>query len=337
MRATIADAALLADDSARFPALLAELGPARGRHTTWGPFGFVCGPPFDAVLGSLAARLGRRDEARAAFAAALELSRRSGARASEAWVLLAQGEALRCWSMPATADFSAAARLARELGIAAILERVEGGTGSAREAPLPSGPCPDAVSASRTAADAPAQLQFSLRPQGKHVVVFCNGRTTRLRLVRGLPMLARLVDHPGREFHVLDLAAEPDDESAVADRGDAGETLDAKAREAYQRRILELRTELDEAEGFADVFRADRARRELDLLVQQLSSAIGLGGRARRVGSAAERARIVVQRRVREAIKKVAEHEPELGRHLDWAVRTGTFCAYEPLGRKTAV
>jgi hypothetical protein len=43
-----------------------------------------------------------------------------------------------------------------------------------------------------------------------------------------------------------------------------------------------------------------------------------------------------VQRRVREAIKKIAEHEPELGRHLDWAVRTGTFCAYEPGGRKTA-
>jgi hypothetical protein len=72
------------------------------------------------------------------------------------------------------------------------------------------------------------------------------------------------------------------------------------------------------------------------MLIQQLSSAVGLGGRARRVGSAAERARIMVQRRVREAIKKVADHEPELGRHLDWAIRTGTFCAYEPLGKKTA-
>lgn len=73
------------------------------------------------------------------------------------------------------------------------------------------------------------------------------------------------------------------------------------------------------------------------MLVQQLSNAVGLGGRARRVGSAAERARIMVQRRVREAIRKVAEHEPELGKHLDWAIRTGTFCAYEPMGRKTAL
>jgi hypothetical protein len=150
-------------------------------------------------------------------------------------------------------------------------------------------------------------------------------------------MVARLVDHPGRELHVLDLAAEPEDESAVVDRGDAGEVLDAKAREAYQRRIVELRAKIEEADRFADVGGADRARRELDMLIQQLSSAVGFGGRARRVGSAAERARIMVQRRVREAIKKIAEHEPELGRHLDWAIRTGIFCAYEPMGRKTAL
>jgi len=312
--------------------LLAELGPARGRNTAWGPFGFVCGPPYDATLGALAARLGKRDEALAAFTAALELARRSGASASEAWVLLARAEALGRWSQPAAADFAAAARLARERGMPAILERVEAGSGGA---PEPLRPAPPA-SAPRTDPEGPAKLQFSLHAQGRQVVVVCNGRTTRLRLVRGLPMIARLVDHPGREFHVLDLVAEHD-ENAVVDRGDAGEILDAKAREAYHHRIVELRAEIDEAERFADSFRVDGARRELDLLIQQLSSAVGLGGRARRVGSAAERARIVVQRRVREAIKKVAEHEPELGRHLDWAIRTGTFCAYEPLGRKTAV
>jgi hypothetical protein len=151
-----------------------------------------------------------------------------------------------------------------------------------------------------------------------------------------MPMLARLVEQPGQELHVLDLASEPADEAAVADRGDAGEVLDAQARAEYQQRIVDLRAEIEDADRGADAFRADRARRELDMLVQQLSNAFGLGGRARRVGSAAERARITVQRRLREAIKKVGEHEPELGRHLDWAIRTGTFCAYEPAGRKSA-
>jgi hypothetical protein len=329
MLATIADAALLSDDTARFADLLSKLAPARGRNSVWGPFGFVCGPPYDASVGALAARLNRREEALAAFAAALELAQRSRASASEAWIHLARAEASNRWSLPASEDFALAARLAGRHGMQAILERATTGAAAAPE--LLAKPAP------RTEPDATANLHFSLRATGKEVVVVCNGRTTRLRLVRGLPMLARLVEHPGRELHVLDLASEPDDESAVGDRGDAGEILDAKARDAYHARILELRAEIDEAERFADAFRADRARRELDLLVQQLSNAVGLGGRARRAGSAAERARITVQRRVREAIKKVAEHEPELGRHLDWAIRTGTYCAYEPLGRKTAV
>lgn len=293
MLATIADVALWADDGTRFAELAAKLAPACGRNTAWGPFAFTCGPPYDSVVGSLLWRLGRRDEALAAFEAALTLARRSGAAANVAAVELA---------------------LARERGEATVTLNAS-------------------VEPERREPSTPPPLDFSLRVAGKDVWVACNGRTTRLKALRGLPILARLLEHPGQELHALELAAEPDEEGAAFDRGDSGEVLDAKAREQYQRRIAELRVQVEEADRFADIGRADRARRELDMLIQQLSSAVGLGGRARRVGSAAERARIVVQRRVREAIKKIAEHEPDLGRHLDWTVRTGTYCAYEPLGR----
>jgi tetratricopeptide (TPR) repeat protein len=327
MQATIAEAALLAHDTARFPDLLSKLSPARGRNAAWGPFAFVCGPPYGASLGALEARLGQREKALASFEAALALTRRSGARASEAWVRLARAEALQGWSLPATDDFRIAAVIAEQHGMQAILERASHGPSSIATAAQSVVPAPTA---------SVAAFDFSLRRTGNEVVLVCAGRTSRLRLVRGLPMLAQLLDQPGRELHVLDLAADPDEEGALVDRGDAGEVLDAKARAAYQQRIHGLRAEIDEAERQGDAHRADRARRELELLVQHLSRAVGLGGRARRVGAAAERARTVVQRRIREAIKKIAEHEPELGRHLDWAVRTGTFCAYEPLGRKTA-
>ena len=59
---------------------------------------------------------------------------------------------------------------------------------------------------------------------------------------------------------------------------------------------------------------------------------MGLGGRERRAGAAAERARVAVQRRVRDAIRRIDEAMPEVGRHLQWAVRTGAFCAYRPNG-----
>jgi tetratricopeptide (TPR) repeat protein len=335
MLATIADVALLADDTARFTDLSTRLEPARGRNAAWGPFAFVCGPPYDVILGSLAAGLGKRDEALASFDAAFEVARRSGAAASEAWIHLARGEALERFAEAAAEDFAMAARLASALGMPAILARTEARAveaslalprEAARAEPMPT------LDLSRR-----APLEFSLRNMGKETLVVCNGRTTRLRTVRGLKILARLVEYSGQELHVLDLAAEPADENAAIDRGDAGEVLDAKAREAYQQRVAYLREEIDEADRFADVGRADRARRELDMLLQQLSSAFGIGNRARRVGSSVERARTAVQRRVREAIRKIAEHEVDLGRHLDWAIRTGTYCAYEPMGRKTAL
>jgi hypothetical protein len=34
--------------------------------------------------------------------------------------------------------------------------------------------------------------------------------------------------------------------------------------------------------------------------------------------------------RIRSAIKKISESHPELGRHFDASIRTGSFCAYDP-------
>jgi tetratricopeptide (TPR) repeat protein len=52
--------------------------------------------------------------------------------------------------------------------------------------------------------------------------------------------------------------------------------------------------------------------------------------RGRRVGSASERARVNVQRRIRDAIRRIENHHPGLAKHLDRSVRTGTYCTYEP-------
>ena len=68
----------------------------------------------------------------------------------------------------------------------------------------------------------------------------------------------------------------------------------------------------------------------LDRIVELLSGALGLGGRSRALGSAAERARSAVTWRIRSGVKKIAKAHPRLGRHLENAVRTGTFCIYQP-------
>jgi hypothetical protein len=80
----------------------------------------------------------------------------------------------------------------------------------------------------------------------------------------------------------------------------------------------------------ADEERTARAEVEREFLIRELSRAVGLGGRDRPTGATAERARVSVTRAVRYALRRVDEHHPELGAHLDHAVRTGTYLAYEP-------
>ena len=112
--------------------------------------------------------------------------------------------------------------------------------------------------------------------------------------------------------------------------GDAGPLLDSEAKLAYRARVSELQEEIDEAEAFNDPERVARAREELTFVVRELAGAVGLGGRDRKAGSDVERARVNVTRVIRSALKRISDHDPALGRGLDSAIRTGTFCVYDP-------
>ena len=148
----------------------------------------------------------------------------------------------------------------------------------------------------------------------------------QLRDSKGLQDLSTLLARPGAHVAALDLA------SADAPRADsdAGEVLDVAARDAYRRRLIELEEEASEADAAGDIGRSTRIATERESLIEQLTAAYGLGGRARRVGSGAERARTAVTARIRDAIRRIGAAHPALGQHLLRSVRTGTFCVYEP-------
>jgi hypothetical protein len=150
------------------------------------------------------------------------------------------------------------------------------------------------------------------------------GKTGRLRDSKGLRDLAVLLSRPQQEVHCLELVGGSDVGS------EAGPALDQQARRAYESRIRDLQEDIDEARDLGDPVRAERAEAELDALVQQLAGAFGLSGRSRATGSAAERARSAVSWRIRAALRHTAEAHPELARHLQNAVRTGTWCSYRP-------
>jgi hypothetical protein len=288
--------------------------------------------PSSRLLGLLAASLERWDEATAHFEDALARCRRLGARPYLARIEYEHGRALLARGRAADADraralVGSARAAALELdmpGLARLAER-RAGTGSL-----------GAVAASAPAAPpapAPATAPpFDFALEGEYWTITHDAATFRLKDSLGLQYVVRLLREPGREVHVLDLAGERAGagDAEVVDTGDAGELLDAEARASYQRRLEDLRDTLAEAESFGDAARAARAREEIDFLGAELGRAVGLGGRARRAGAAAERARSAVQRRIKNALERIAEHAPALAAYLGRTIRTGNFCVYRP-------
>ena len=173
------------------------------------------------------------------------------------------------------------------------------------------------------------------------------GTTSRLKDARGLHYIAHLLQQPHQEVHVItlitrsaDLSEGPAEVHLLQDPSlpfdhpegfsDAGEILDPHARAAYKQRLSELREGLAEARQFHDLGRSEQLAAEIDFLTHELSRAVGLGGRARRVGSPVERARVNITRAIKRALRTIGEHHPALGQHLATTIKTGAYCSYTP-------
>lgn len=142
--------------------------------------------------------------------------------------------------------------------------------------------------------------------------------------VRGLLDLARLLGKPREEVHCAVLAGQP------SDTGRGVDVLDEQARRSYRERLREIENELAEAESANDAGRAEQLEEEKEQLLAEMRKATGLGGRSRKMGDTAERARTAVTWRIRHAIKKLESAHPALARHLGHSIKTGVFCSYAP-------
>jgi AAA ATPase-like protein len=185
----------------------------------------------------------------------------------------------------------------------------------------------------------------------------CNGEfwtvgyrnvTFSLRDIKGLSYIQRLLRHPGEQFHAQDLSVPPG--SGAEPHGphidlnalpvgvtvrqglsaDAGEMLDPQAKRAYKRRLDELKEQLEDLLERGDQERVEEVESEIDILRREISNAVGIGGRDRRAGSIAERARLNVTRSIKATMQKVSEHQPEFGEILNRSIKTGLFCSYVP-------
>ena len=175
----------------------------------------------------------------------------------------------------------------------------------ARVAKLRASLAPEAMRP-QPAALGPREAEARLIREGDVWQLGYEGRTIRLQAVKGLQHLATLLASPRTAIAAVALAAPGDDNGA--------NPIDMTER---RERVAQLQEDLDEARAFNDPERIARVMEQLEALATELASSAG--GK----GAPVERARLNVTRAIRFAIRRIAEHEPALGRHLsrgdpDW-------------------
>ncbi|HEY8517315.1 MAG TPA: AAA family ATPase [Candidatus Binatia bacterium] len=355
-------------DERRAELLYDLLRPYAGRVAIARPLVVLVGT-VDDRLGQLAGLLGRFDDAERHFADALALAERMRAapwqaHVRHAWagMLLRRGDADARRRAHALLD--EAERIARPLGMGLLLGWVEERRAAAdaaehaahdEHAPAVARESAHAASPGHAAAPHPAaslapaaatsaiadatRSAATFRRDGDVWTLVFEGRMTRLPHMIGLAHLARLLAEPTREVHVTDLidaayARQRNGSMRELVWGDAGEELDAQAREQYTARLQQARVELDEATAANDRGRMERLENEIGMLEDELSRSYGLDGRARRARVVHERARVAVTRAIKYAIGRIGQHDARLAEHLRLAVRTGLFCSYQPPSRE---
>jgi hypothetical protein len=241
----------------------------------------------------------------------------------------------------ARALLEAAAQTYRALEMPTYLAQVEralSDSSMARPAPATALPTDDGAG-TRAAASHPAGVAHVFVKQGDVWMIAYGGTAVRLRDAKGLHYLAHLLRHPGRDWHVFDLAASAADPGRTRADGSSDTVLrsqsamssgpDVQAKRAYAQRLAALRDEVENAEESNDNARAAAARDEIALLTVELGRAYRLGA-AREPNEPLEKARKAVSNRLRAALGRLDREHPALGRHLTLTVRIGTYCSYRP-------
>jgi predicted ATPase len=307
----------------------------------------VCLGAVSRFLGLLATTLSYWDEAESHFATALAMNTRLGARPyvahtqhEYACMLLARNQSGDSEKAQDLLDLALAT--ARELGMRGLEEKIKLSVVSCQS--------PDESSQDSVVNDQHSALSTQHSPvfrrEGAFWTLAYQGHVCRLKDAKGLHYIATLLRSPGQEFHVIDLMARVTPQPTpsltalparlaaehlhVSGPDAGGNQLDAQARVAYRRRLKDLQDELEEAERFHDSGRAAQARAEIDFLTSELAAAYDLRGRARKRGSSSEKARQAVSYCIRSSLNKIRTIHPLLWRHLFTALKTGTFCSYNP-------
>jgi hypothetical protein len=303
----LAELCTLLHDRSRARRLYELLVPYEGRNAV--SMGAAYVGPVARYLGLLAMTIGEDERALGHLETARSAAGRMGARPTVVLTALDAAEVLARRDAPS--DAQRARALVQGVAQDAVQMQMDGAIARADDllARLE-----EAAGSVRVGARG-GPVQAALRREQDVWLLDYDGRSVWLQDAKGLHHLAALFERPGTAIAAVDLAG--------AAPGGAGGAA-ATGRAAHRLRAADLREELSEAQAFNDPERIVRVREQLEALAGAVAAADVS------TSAAGERARVNVTRAIKAALRRIADHEPELGHLLRGTIRTGTSCAYEP-------
>ncbi|MDQ8707605.1 AAA family ATPase [Streptomyces sp. LHD-70] len=333
-----AQAAAASGDRALCAAARAALVPYAGQWAV-SMFGWDISGPVVHWMAVCDAASGRLEEAEQGFTRAYRSAELLAARP---WSVLARAQLAEVRAArgedPAPL-LTEVVRDAEDLGMRQVLRRMSR-LREGRAAPKPTTP-PAALAQPPPSREPVGTADVPELPPSAHEFRFDGtvwtltyaGRTTPMPDAKGLRDLRQLLSRPGDDIPAVHLLAPEGGAEVVAARSLGGDAvLDEEAKRQYRLRLERLDEEIDRAAERGATERAAEYDRERKALLSELRAAASLGGRTRRLGDEAERARKTVTARIRDTLRRLDTRHPELAAHLRESVSTGSTCGYRPKG-----
>lgn len=174
---------------------------------------------------------------------------------------------------------------------------------------------------------------------GAWIVTYC-GETRLFSHVNGLSYVYLLLQCPGTPIKASQLIRVSQSplcsrpallDGDLENESEAGvPILDEQACKAYTLELKRLQEEYRTAEAKHDLALMQNLQRDQEFISSQLNVNRGLYGRKRTFATQSERARVTVQKAIRHALHKIRHANTELAEHLQAAIKTGTWCVYDP-------
>ena len=193
--------------------------------------------------------------------------------------------------------------------------------------------------------------EYQFVSRGDYCEIVFRGKRNSFRSLIGMDLISLLLEHPGRDIHVIALSelADKHDFSAIkdsifsltkeelADIGLRESALDDPFELVDRKTIREVTKQYSEIQERLAVNSYEQPqlliedRKKLAFLDKYLKGVKDFQGESRKFANPVDKARQRVKKALARALDKISRQDIEVYKHLFTAIKTGTFCSYQPI------